>query len=335
MRTVKNGIKEIARITGYSTSTVARALSGNGYCGAEKKEKILSIAKQLNYQSNSSAIALRSGCTKRILFCIPDICNIFYFKMIQGVIEVLENNGYYAMLYTTEKKLDKEIHMIRLLKQKFCDGMIMVSFDFCKENISAIRESGCPVVLTNKYDGQKPGDNFDYIFVDHTYGMALATEHLLAAGCKNIAVVSGDVREQTTRERLDGYIGALKKHGLEYDASRVLDGQYNNDGAYAAFRAFTEEGGRADGLIVSNDYAAMGILRFCHERGIRIPEDLKLVSFDNTDYALACVPTLTSVDMRQYEIGKYAAEVLLERIQGRKEIRNVVMMPKLIERQSS
>ena len=79
----------------------------------------------------------------------------------------------------------------------------------------------------------------------------------------------------------------------------------------------------------------MGILRFCHERGIRIPEDLKLVSFDNTDYALACVPTLTSVDMRQYEIGKYAAEVLLERIQGRKEIRNVVMMPKLIERQSS
>lgn len=154
---MKNGIKEIARITGYSTSTVARALSGNGYCGAEKKEKILSIAKQLNYQSNSSAIALRSGCTKRILFCIPDICNIFYFKMIQGVIEVLENNGYYAMLYTTEKKLDKEIDMIRLLKQKFCDGMIMVSFDFCKENISAIRESGCPVVLTNKYDGRSRG----------------------------------------------------------------------------------------------------------------------------------------------------------------------------------
>ena len=213
--------------------------------------------------------------------------------------------------------------------------MIMVSIEFCAEIVPAIRESGCPVVLTNKYDGQVQGDNFDYIFVDHTYGMALATEHLLDVGCKNIAVVSGDVKEQTTRERLDGYIGTLKEHGLEYDASRVLDGQYNNDGAYRAFKQFIERGGRADGLIVSNDYAAMGILRFCHEAGIRIPEDLKLVSFDNTDYALCCVPTLTSVDMRQYEIGKYAAEVLLERIQGRRELRNIVMIPKLIKRQSS
>ena len=147
---MKNGIKDIARITGYSTSTVARALSGSGYCDIEKKKKILAVAKELNYQSNSSAIALRRGYTKRILFCIPDICNIFYFKMIQGVIEVLEANGYYAMLYTTEKSLKKEIDIIRTLEQKFCDGMIMVSFDFCEENISAIRACGCPVVLTNK-----------------------------------------------------------------------------------------------------------------------------------------------------------------------------------------
>lgn len=332
---MKNGIKEIARITGYSTSTVARALSGSGYCGAEKKKKILEIAKELNYQSNSSAIALRSGCTKRILFCIPDICNIFYFKMIQGVIEVLEANGYYTMLYTTEKSLDKEIEMIGMLKQKFCDGLILVSFDFCEENISAVRECGCPVVLTNKYDGQRKEDKFDYIFVDHTYGMALATELLLKRGCKNIAVVSGNVREQTTRERLDGYLETLKKYGLKHDPARILDGQYNNEGAYKAFSDFINGGGKADGLIVSNDYAAMGILRYCRETGIRIPEDLKLVSFDNTDYALSCIPTLTSVDMRQYEIGRHAAETLLERIQGREEIKNIVLKPTLIERQSS
>ena len=243
---MKYGIKDIALITGYSTSTVARALGGNGYCDIEKKKKILAVAKELNYESNSSAIALRRGYTKRILFCIPDICNIFYFKMIQGVIEVLEANGYYAMLYTTEKSLKKEIDIIRTLKQKFCDGMIMVSFDFCEENISAIRACGCPVVLTNKYDGQQKDDNFDYIFVDHTLGMALATEHLLAAGCKNMAVISGDVKEQTTRKRLDGYLRTLEKHGLPYDATRVLNGKYTNEGAYAAFSEFIQNGGRTD-----------------------------------------------------------------------------------------
>lgn len=332
---MKNGIQEIARITGYSTSAVARALRGNGYCKAEKKERILQVAKELNYHSNSSAVALRSGCTKRILFCIPDICNPFYFKMIQGVIEVLERGGYYAMLYTTEKSLGKELDMIGMLKQKFCDGMIMVSFDFCEENISAIRESGCPVVLTNKFDGQREGDNFDYIFVDHTYGMALATEHLLAEGCKKITVISGDPNEQTTRERLEGYLRTLEKHGIDFDPACILNGQYNNEDAYRVFADYVKNGGETDGLIVSNDYAAMGILRYCHEQGIRIPDDIKLVSFDNTDYALSCIPTLTSVDMRQYEIGKFAAEVLLERIQGRTEIRNVVMNPALIKRQSS
>lgn len=332
---MKNGIKDIARITGYSTSTVARALSGSGYCDIEKKKKILAVAKELNYQSNSSAIALRRGYTKRILFCIPDICNIFYFKMIQGVIEALEANGYYAMLYTTEKSLQKEIDIIRLLKQKFCDGMIMVSFDFCEANIAVIRDCGCPVVLTNKYDGQIAGDNFDCIFVDHTMGMAMATEHLLSRGCKNMVVITGDRTEQTTRERLDGYLQTLEKYGLPYDSTRILNGQYNNEGAYKAFSRFIQDGGKADGLIVSNDYAAMGILRYCHEYGIRIPDDLKLISFDNTDYAISCAPTLTSVDMRQYEIGKYAAEVLLERLKGRKEIRNIILQPTLVERQSS
>lgn len=332
---MKNGIKDIARITGYSTSTVARALSGNGYCSEQKKEKILTIAKELNYQFNSSAVALRCGYTKRILFCIPDICNIFYFKMIQGVIEVLEKNGYYTMLYPTDKKLEKEIEIIQLLKQKFCDGMIMVSFDFCQENITAIRESNCPVVITNKYDGQMGQDCFDYIFVDHTCGMKLATEHLIEKGCKRIAVVSGSLTEQTTKERLDGYFDTLKKYGLEMDSSYILNGQYNNECAYEAFKRFIENGGKADGLIVSNDYAAMGILRYCHEAGIHIPEDIKLVSFDNTDYAVSCLPTLTSVDMRQYEIGKHAAEVLLERLQGRSKIHNIVMQPTLVVRQSS
>ena len=127
----------------------------------------------------------------------------------------------------------------------------------------------------------------------------------------------------------------FRRGGAAYDGRYVVNGNYDTEHSKAAFGGLLSAGLPVDGVIASNDLAAFGILRCCAERGVRVPQDIKLVSFDNTDYALACVPTLTSVDMRQYEIGKYAAEVLLERIQGRKEIRNVVMMPKLIERQSS
>lgn len=330
-----SSIHDIARITGFSATTVARALNNNGYCKAKTKQIILEAARSINYTPNLMAKSLRSNKTRRVLFCIPDICNPFYFRMIQGASRVMEENDYYIMLYNTEKSLQKELKALKLLQQKYCDGLIMISFDFGDKNIGALRRIGMPAVLGNRVPGIKPDDPFGYIYVDHIYGMELATQHLADKGCKNILLMTGDLREQTSRERTEGYIKVLKKLNRPLDHDYIVDCAYTTEGAYKAFSEFMEKRLPIDGVIAANDLTAYGVLRYCNEKGIVIPNDLKLVSFDNTDYAVVSNPTLTSIDMCQYELGESMAKHLLDRILGNTDVDNITLTPTLIERESS
>lgn len=329
-------IYKIAEITGYSPSVVARALRNSGYCSEEKRKRILEVAEEMNYHPNQAAKSLRLNKTKQILFCIPDICNPFYFEMIDGVLHVLEQHGYNAMLFPSKKLVSREIQMIESYPSHYYDGIIFVSFDFCDENISAIRNVGVPTVLTNQYTGQKPDDVFDYVYSDHYAGMQLAVEHLIQKGCFNIAILTGDTLKQTSRERYDGYCAALRRNGIDVRNDYLLNGDYTTKQSYEAFGAFMASGKPIDGVVASNDLAAIGVLRYCRENGISIPEQLKIVSFDNTDYAHIAQPALTSIDLKQYDIGVAAAQLLMERLEkGRTEPKNCFLQPVLIEREST
>lgn len=330
-----SNIYDIAKLTGFSSATVARALSGGGYCKQKTKEIIFEAARQLDYTPNLSAKSLRNNLTQRILMCIPDICNPFYFRLIQGATEVLEKNGYYLMLCSTEKRIEKEIEMLSLLKQKYCDGIILISFNFCEKNIAEIRKIGRPVVLGNRYLDQHEGDPFDYVYVDHIYGMKLATNHLLDKGCRHIVLLTGSGDEQTSHERTEGFLRALGQKGIEVDPAYILDCHYTVQGAYDALGEFLQKSLPVDGVIAANDLAAIGVTRLCHEKGLVIPRDLRLVSFDNTDYAVAGAVPLTSMDMCQFRLGKELAKCLLERIGGKREVHNVTLLPTLVERESS
>lgn len=329
-------IYKIAEITGYSPSVVARALRNTGYCSAEKRKRIQEVAEQIHYHPNQAARSLRSNKTKQVLFCIPDICNPFYFKMIDGVLHVLEQHGYNAMLYPSHKSLEREKQMIQRYKAHYYDGIIFVSFDFCEENIREIREAGVPTVLTNQYADQKADDMFDYVYSDHRAGMELAVAHLIEKGCRDIAILTGDIRQQTSRERYEGYCDALRKNDMPVREEYLLNGDYTIEDSYRVFSEFMESGHSIDGIVTANDLAAIGVLRYCSERGISIPEQLKIVSFDNTDYAIIARPTLTSVDLKQYEIGEAAAELLIDRLEnGRSAPKNRFLQPQLIEREST
>lgn len=328
-------IYKIAQITGYSASTVARALRNEGYCHEDTKKVILQAASEMGYRPNIAAKTLRNNKTQRVLFCIPDICNPFYFPMIQGASKVLESSGYYVMLINTEHSLDKEIETIRLFQEGYCDGMIFVSFDFNDKNIEEVNKVGVPTVLTNRYSIQPPDANFDYVYVDHVLGMKKATEHLISKGCKKILLVSGTLSEQTSKERAEGYFSALKENGIIVDKNLIINGNYSTEGAYNAIAQFSNNDNNYDGVIASNDLAALGILKYFKEKGIKVPQDKLLASFDNTDYASIISPQLTSVDMRQYDIGVQSATLLLERLNGRKEVKNINLEPNFIVRESS
>lgn len=327
----------IAKITGYSPSTVARALRNEGYCSKEKKLHILRVAKEINYTPNLIAKELRYSISKRIILGIPDIENPFYFKIIQGIQDAIEKKGYFLMLFNTKKQINNELEMINMLNQKFCDGIIWDSFNFCEKNIESLRSIKRPAVLLNNYSDQIEDDNFDCVSNQQTSAMKLATEHLIRRGCKNILLFVGDLNEQTAKDCLNGYTLALEKHSIPLRMDYVLDGVYSKDGAAAVFIDFIEKNkiDNLDGIVTANDLMAIGVLENCIKMNIEIPKNLKLVSLNNLDILSIVKPSISSVDLHAYEMGKKSGELLLERIEGRKTVSNYSLTPTLYVRKST
>lgn len=333
----KHTIYHIAERVGVSPSTVSRALSGRGYCGEATRAKILKAAQEMNYAPDSAAKMLKMRRTKKIIFAVPDICNPFYFDMINGINQVLEEHGYLMILFYTKHSLTEELKAIQNLREKVADGMIMVSFHFCEENIQAINALKAPVVLTNQYVSPGGQDRFDYVYVDTFEGIRLGTEHLIAQGIRRIAYIGGSLNEQTGYQRFCGYREALREAGLPLDDRFVAESDYTENGGYLAARKWLERTDRPEGIVAANDLMAIGVMKACEEAGLRIPEDVAVVGMDNLDLASRVYPKLTSVALMQEEIGRQAALMLMNRLEGPKPAANgaVQLLPRLVVRQSS
>lgn len=331
-----SNIYDISRETGLSPSTVARALSGRGYCSEASKRRVLEAAKRLNYAPVQAAKSLKSKITGKVMFCIPDIYNPYYFDMMREVNAVLEANGYYMLLAHTGHDPRRELELVDSLKERFVDGMIILSFHFSRELIGHIRDSGLPVVLTNRYEDCTDRENFDCAYVDYTKAAYIATEYLIRKGHKKVGLLVGDTREQMGYERLAGYKRALAEHGIACGEDRIIASDFTKENGYRDFAGHLErEGLNMTGLVACNDLMGIGCVQACRERGVAVPGDLSIVTLDNTDYCSCTYPELTSVDMRQRQVGQNAAELLMERIrQGRTYTKMIALMPSLVERNS-
>lgn len=331
-----SNIYDISRATGLSPSTVARALNGKGYCSASSKKKVMEAAKQLNYVPVQAAKSLKSKITNKVMFCIPDIYNPYYFDMMREVNHVLEQHGYYMILVHTGHDPKREMELVDSLKERFVDGMIILSFHFDKKLVDKIRSTGIPVVLTNRYDDCSDEENFDCAYVDYRKAAYIAAKYLLERGHKKVGLLVGDTKEQMGYERLEGYQKALEEHGIPFDERRIICSDFTKENGYRKFLEYLDQQGLAmTGLVACNDLMGIGCIQACRERGIRVPEDLSIVTLDNTDYCSCTYPELTSVDMRQKQVGQNAAELLMERIQqGRKYTKMIALMPRLVERNS-
>ena len=329
-------IYDIADKVGLSASTVARALRGKGYVSAESKELILRTAVEMDYIPTHAAKMLKSKRTNKILFCIPDIYNPFYFGMIKGVSDVLEQNGYFTILCHTGHRIEEEIRMIQSLRERYGDGMVLVSFNFTKRNIDAVNACGMPVVLTNRFDSPDKTDRFDYVYIDTHKGIRMATEHHLANGHRRIGYVGGRSDEQTGAERLSGYKEILGESGIPIARDIIIESDYTRKGGYEAGKRLLALQKPPTAVVAANDLMAVGLLQACEDAGLSIPGDISLSGMDDTDLGQILRPHLTTVKMREEDIGSNAAKLLLERIlDGRTYQKTVRLEPELVVRQSS
>lgn len=329
-------IYEIAQEVGLSPSTVARALRGTGYCSKDSHDRIMDVARRMNYVPSHAAKSLKSKRTNKILFCIPDIYNPFYFGMIKGASDVLEEYGYYAILCHTKGDKEMEKKMLRNLKEGYGDGMIFVSFDFNKENIAEVNACSKPVVLTNNYQSPKGEDRFDCVYIDTFEGICMACRHMISQGFQRIGYIGGDSGIQTGRERFSGFLKAMNEANLPIDQKLLKEGDFSRSSGEKVMEELIIADTIPEALVVANDLMAIGAMKACRRHRLRIPEDVAVIGMDNTDMATCASPELSSIGMKEEEIGMYSARLLMERIQkGRAEKQTVRLQPELFFRASS
>ncbi|MBP8988812.1 MAG: LacI family DNA-binding transcriptional regulator [Clostridia bacterium] len=335
-------IYDIAKAAGVSVGTVSRALNRIGYVHPDTRIRIEEAAASLNYIPNRAARTLKTKKTGLILLAIPDMDNPFYFDMIKSVQEVTQANGCSMILYYTGGKASEEIKALKMLRQGYADGMILVNFSYTSRHEAEIKLISAPLVLTclsKGYLGGHDEDRFDYIGVDAEKGIYLAVRHLAQQGHVRIGYIAGPHHIDLFKERHQGYVNALRDSGLAYDKDLAYWCHYTEPSSYDAINSFFSLKSPPTAVCCANDIMALGAFCALKDKNIRIPEDVSIVGMDNIDTTWKVTPPLSTVAIAQAEIGRKAAELLFKRLDdsGKGPIRSkrVIFEPRLIVRESS
>ncbi|BDG62356.1 LacI family DNA-binding transcriptional regulator [Caldinitratiruptor microaerophilus] len=325
-------IRDVARAAGVSQSTVSRALNGSGYVSPATRARVLAAAAQLHFRPSHVARSLVSKATHTLGLLLPDITNPFFPAIARGVEDAAARAGYAVILCNTDRDPAHEEHYLAILRQRQVDGLVLIASSAAVGH--RIARADFPAVVF--VDRVPPGAEADAVVVDNREGVRTATRHLLGLGHRRIAFVGGSAGSGTSEDRLAGYLAALAEAGLNPDPGHIRAGDFTYDGGYAAGRALLGSPDRPTAVVAANDLMAIGVLRAAAELGLRVPDDVAVVGYDDIPLAGMLNPPLTTVAQPTYEMGERAARMLLERLAGKAppEPRRVVLPARLVVRRS-
>jgi LacI family transcriptional regulator len=325
-------LAEVARLANVSVASASRALNGIK-TQPGTLEQVLAAAARVGYVPNASARSLRSKRTGQIAFSIPDVANPVYTSMLRAIQAVARERGYRLVLHSTGADVAEELAILRDLRRRFVDGLILVPINVTPEHVEELSRASAPVVVIGRIPAEVP---VDVVGVDSRRGAALAVKHLHAHGRRRIAFVNGPVTTTPGHARRLGYLDALRATGLARDDALVEAAEdFTLDAGHeAALRLLARA--RPDALLCANDLLAMGAIAALRSAGCEVPADIAVVGMDNSDLGAIAWPALTSVDIGSNERARLAASLLLDRIEdpGRTPER-IRVEPKLVVRASS
>jgi LacI family transcriptional regulator len=281
----------------------------------ETRQRILDAIGQLGYQPNRTARSLRTSKTYTIAAIIPDITNPFYPAFERGIQDVADQCDYDVITYNTDGLADKERKHILSIQEGRVDGVVAVLFHTSAPGLFPLLDQNIPVVrleATRKVAGERPLDN---IFLDNVAAAREAVAYLIGKGHRRIGMLAGP--EGPTHYRIIGYANALEDHAITVEKELIQVGEFNEQGGYQAMLAMLALQPRPTAVFAANDLMAMGAYIAIKEAGLQIPHDVAVVGFDNIPTAKLVSPPLTTIDQDQREVGRRAAEMLFERLEGR------------------
>ncbi len=327
-------MKDVAKHAGVSISTVSHVINKTRYVEPETREKVYQAIKTLGYRPNILASSLRKRVTNTIGLIISNITNLFYPEVVRGVEDLLAKYNYNLILCNSDEDVEKEKNYIEVLFSRRVDGLIITpsKSSETRENLDLFREKNIPIVLV---DRKIEGLEEDVVLADNIEGTYEAISYLVSLGHKRIGIITGPLDTTTGCERLEGYLKALEDKGIKKDDNLIYEGDFKEEGGYKGVEALLNINNPPTAIFTSNNLMALGALKKITELGLKIPQDLSLISFDDMDWFPYFSPPLTAVYQPAYELGETAVKLLFERLKrGRKKRKEVRLPTKLIIRES-
>ena len=318
-------MKDIARRTGLGLATISSYFNG-GNVREKNRIKIEEAIEELHYDVNEVARGLKTNATKTIGVVIPELNNTFCAEIITGMEDVLRSHGYATIVCDcrTDKKLEREA--VEFLTRRRVDGIINMPVDEEGNHLKRFQKTGKPIVLI---DRKIQGINCDSVLVDNKKAAEDAVRYFIERGHRNIGIIGGPEEVFTAQERMAGYYKALESAGIPVSESLIWHGDYTIQGGVRGLEELVQNNPEMTAVFVTNYEMTMGAMIGVNELGIRIPEQLSMIGFDNLQFARACNPKLTIVAQPTDGIAKEVAKVMLDRLENTGEASGELFSEKL------
>ncbi|ELA6769670.1 substrate-binding domain-containing protein [Vibrio alginolyticus] len=327
-------MKDIAKLAGVSTSTVSHVINKTRFVSEEISERVNNAAKELNYYAPSAlARSLKVNRTKTIGMLVTTSTNPFFGEVVKGVERSCYQKGYSLILCNTEGDNERMRQSINTLLQKRVDGLILMCSSLEGERIDVFeRYPDIPVVVMDwgpmLFTSDKIQDN-------SLRGGYLAAKYLIDCGHTEIGCITGPLIKHQAQMRYEGYKRAMNEAGLEFNANWIIESDFECEGGYQAFKKMAQRDALPSSIFVSNDMMAMGVINAANELGIKVPDDLSIIGYDDIHIAKFMSPSLTTIHQPKYRLGQAAVETLVRKLDEKSTEAQVVQLePTLVERKS-
>ncbi|MGD7044556.1 LacI family DNA-binding transcriptional regulator [Jeotgalibacillus proteolyticus] len=323
-------IKDVAKKAGVAVSTASLAINHSSRVSKETAKKVLDAASELHYQKNGWARDLKMKKTQIIGLVLHDLSGSFYAPIIKGIEETLHSYGYGLIACSTigENLGTAE----RFLRERRVDGVIVFSADIKDETLFDVCRSHFPLAVL---DREISHPNLYSVTVDNLQGGYLAADHLIGHGHTSIGYISGPSNNWDSQLRSEGFTQCLSQNNLSVPSKWHIKGDYSQRGGYQAAKLLLQQSELPTGLFVSNDQMAIGVLEAFGDAGVKVPEQISLIGFDDIELARYIRPSLTTVKQPKYEMGATAAHKIIQHIEGSPLKEHTQLTTEVIQRQST
>lgn len=328
-------LKQLAKELNLSISTVSKALSDSHEISVGTKSAVLAKAKELNYQVNPFASSLRKQKSKTIAVIVPEVANDFFGPVISGIESIAQEKGYHVLIYLTHDDMEKEVAIIKLLQNRRVDG-IMMSLSEQTSNTTHLEElKEMPLVF---FDRVADHMAVPKVTTDDFDSGKHATEHLIQNGCKQIAFLSLSPNLSISKMRMNGYLEALKTNKIVRDNTLILSCNRDESQNKEFIRKLLRRKKRPDAIFAMVEKLALSAYEICKELKLKIPRDIKVICFSNSQTAALLNPSLTTITQPAYEMGREAATILFKLVEKKRHhflLERTILNSKLVPRNST